>query len=192
MEPIIIQSTVRERWSPRVFMDIEIDNARVEALIEAARWAPSSRNSQPWRFIYATKDNGAIWHKLLDCLADGNKLWAQSASLLLLACAVTIDPVTHTARKHAWYDLGLAVSNLTFQANAMGIYVRNMGGFDPGKATGHFAIPDGIDPVVMLAAGYPDETIREHPLFAVTTRENRSRAEVGKLVYKDSWDDLIW
>jgi nitroreductase len=191
MEQFDILPTLRERWSPRVYKDIEINDEQILSLIEAARWAPSSRNSQPWRFIYATKNNSETWNKLIDSLTDFNKVWVKSASHLMLACVVKVD-LAGRDRKHAWYDLGLAIGNLTFQANSMGIYVRNMGGFEPTKAIQNFSIPDTIEPVVMLALGYPDETVKEHELFEVTTKENRRREETSKLIFENSWDNLIW
>jgi nitroreductase len=83
-----IHPLIEERWSPRVFKNIELNDQQIELLFEAARWAPSSRNSQPWRFVYASKSNSVTWLKLVDCLTDFNKDWVQSASHLILACVV--------------------------------------------------------------------------------------------------------
>ena len=192
MTQITILPQLGDRWSPRVFKDVQIGEQQMKTLIEAARWAPSSRNSQPWRFIYASKKDTENWGKLLDCLVDSNKAWARYASHLLLACVVKIDPATNRPRKHAWYDLGLAMANLTFQANSMGIFVRNMGGFEVEKAVVNFSIPETIEPVVMMALGYPDETIKKHPEFDVPLKENRKREELGKLIYTGSWEEMNW
>jgi nitroreductase len=192
MKHIDILPLIKERWSPRVFKDIIIEDQKVEQLIEAARWAPSSRNSQPWRFVIAKKSNTETWHKLVDCLTDFNKEWAISASHIMLACVVKVDPSTGNHRNHCWYDLGLAIGNLTFQANSMGIFVRNMGGLDPEKAVSYFNIPESIEPVVMLAIGYPDEGIQMHPKFEVPIKTDRKREPIEKLIFNSSWDKIIW
>lgn len=191
MEQFDIHPILTNRWSPRVFKDIQIDEQQLVTLFEAARWAPSSRNSQPWRFIYASKRNPEIWNKLIDTLTDFNKEWVKSASHLILASVVKVD-LAGRERKHAWYDLGLAIGNLTFQANSNGIYVRNMGGFEPTKAISHFSIPATVEPVVMLALGYPDESVNKHELFEVPRKEDRKREELSKLIFEDSWDNLLW
>jgi nitroreductase len=191
MENIEIIPQVKQRWSPRTFKNIELTEQQIISLIDAARWAPSSRNNQPWRFILAGK-NGKHWEKLLDCINEGNKIWAKEASLLILGCTVKIDPLSGNTRKHAWYDLGQAVSNLTYQANSMGIFIRNMGGFSTEKAIANFSIPPSVEPVIVLAAGYPDDTVTQNPYFEVPVKENRKRIEVSQLIYTDSWDDLLF
>jgi len=187
-----IHPLIEERWSPRVFKNNELNDQQIEMLFEAARWAPSSRNSQPWRFVYASKSDSVTWLKLVDCLTDFNKDWVQSASLLVLACVVKVDPSNGRTRNHSWYDLGLAVANFTFQANSQGIFVRNMGGFESDKAIGNFGIPESIEPVVMLAVGNPDEQVISHPKFDVPAKSNRKREGLDKIIFTNSWDELLW
>jgi len=192
MEQFNLHPLISGRWSPRVFTSEVIDKEKISSLFEAARWAPSARNSQPWRFIYASKNDGERWVRLLDILTPSNKVWAQHASHLVLACVAKVDLSRNSIRKSALYDLGLAVANFTFQANSLGIFVRNMGGFEPSKAIQNFSIPSEIEPVVVLALGYPDETISSNPDFDVPIKTRRERADSNKFVFNGAWHDLIW
>jgi nitroreductase len=191
MENIEINSEIRNRWSPRIYSQETISESDILKLFEAARWSASSRNSQPWRFIYAHRGDMVIWPKLFDCLTDSNKLWVDKAPFLVLALVQKTDSRTGSIQKHAWYDLGLAIGNLTYQANSMGIFLRNMGGFDPEKAISNFIIPEMFEPVVMLTIGFPGEIENQNSEFLVPMGENRVRRNLSQLIYKGNWESLI-
>jgi len=143
-----------ERWSPRAFSDRPLTEEQALTLLEAARWAASCVNEQPWRFIWSLKDGSQRYQKLLDCLNHRNQEWAVDAPLLMLTLVQTT--FSDSGKKNRWceHDLGLAIGNLTTQASAMDLYVHNMGGFSQEKVRGHFALPENVEPVTMIAIGY--------------------------------------
>jgi len=191
MDTIEINSQIRNRWSPRNYSQKTISESDILKLFEAARWAASSRNSQPWRFIYAHLGDKVLGSKLFDCLTESNKVWVEKAPVLVLALVKKIDVKTGSIQKHSWYDLGLAIGNLTYQANSMGIYLRNMGGFDSKRAISNFNIPEMFEPVVMLTLGFPGEIENPNSEFFVPMGENRVRRSLSQLIYQGNWENMI-
>lgn len=149
---IPVHEFIAERWSPRSFDPThELEAEQALALMEAARWAPSAMNLQPWRFAIAYRGTSEF-DRFVATLAPGNNVWAPNASALILAAAVTKTAEgkdNHSAR----YDLGLAVSLLTVQAHAMGLHVHQMGGFDRAAVSSDLQLPEHVAPVVLLAVG---------------------------------------
>jgi nitroreductase len=148
-----IDELLQQRWSPRAFSDKMLTTEQVLTLFEAARWAASCNNEQPWRFIWSLKDGSEKYNKLFECLAPGNQEWVKTAPLLIMTLAVTHFP-NGKPNKWAPHDLGLAMGNLTTQASVMGLYVHNMAGFFPDKAREIFALPESLEPMTMAVAGY--------------------------------------
>ena len=148
-----IHQLIAERWSPRAFADRAIDPETVNKLLEAARWAPSAFNEQPWRFVYAHK-GGKGYADLLNVINSFNQTWASTAPLLVLAIARNEYTHNNAPNAHAKYDLGAAVANLTLQAMQEGVYVHQMAGFDAELARETFGIPTRYTPVAAIAAGY--------------------------------------
>src|SRR3712207_3327896 len=146
-----------ERWSPRALdprHELTVD--QLTALLEAARWAPSASNTQPWRFAVAQR--GSAEHAaVLEALAPGNQLWAHAASALVVAAAETTGP-DGADRPWAVYDTGQAVAHLTVQAHAEGLAVHQMGGFDRDRVTAVLDAPDAVVPLLLLALGRREET----------------------------------
>lgn len=176
-----VHELIRKRWSPRVFAARPVDEETILTLLEAARWAASSGNGQPWRFIYAAQADADRFGKLFDCLNEGNQEWAGAAPVLILALAKTRSERSGRPNRWALYDLGLAIGNLTTQATALDLYVRNMAGFSAERARQHFALPDDIEPVVMIAAGYLgdlDQLPEEIKQRELAPRERRPLAEL--------------
>ena len=141
---------LRSRWSPSVFDDAhELRTAEVETLLAAARWAPSSGNSQPWRFVVAPRGSAAH-AALVPHLSRGNAGWVPRASLVLVAgCEVVDVKDPDTAR----YDLGQAVAHVTLQAAAMGLWAHQFGGFDKPAAAAALGVPDHVRLVAGVAIG---------------------------------------
>ena len=125
---------IAERWSPRAFSQSDVDPAIVRSVLEAARWAPSAANRQPWNFIVASARDADAHQKLLDVLFDMNARWARHAPILMLVVASQYSDREGNLTSRSLYDAGLAVGALTFQAGHHGLVVHQMGGFDAAKA----------------------------------------------------------
>ncbi len=147
-----IHPLLARRWSAKQFdpsRAIPVD--QLHRLLEAARWAPSSRNSQPWRFLVARRHERAFT-RLLATLSASNRSWAQHAAALILVAAQTVDHQGLRWR-FAAYDVGGAVAQLTVQAQAEGLAVCQMGGFDATAVAAEFSLGPDLEPLVVLAAG---------------------------------------
>jgi nitroreductase len=174
-----------ERWSPRAWSDEPVSTDQTRALFEAARWAASAMNGQPWRFVAGHRGD-STWTALHDALMPGNQPWAERAPLLVLAVAQTADG-EGAPRPTAPYELGLAVSQLTVQAHAEGLHVHQMGGFSHEAVEQAFGLPASVTPYVVLAIGrYGDpetlpESYRERELAP------RTRLGLDELVFAGHW-----
>src|SRR5881394_2967613 len=125
-----IHELLRRRWSPRAFdPNKPVESEKLRACFEAARWAPSSFNEQPWSFIVATRDKPQEYAKLLACLVEKNQSWARSAPVLMIGATSLLWARNGKPNRHAFYDLGQAVAHLTVQATAQGLYLHQMAGF---------------------------------------------------------------
>lgn len=179
------------RWSPRAFDERSVDVALLRTLFEAARWAPSSNNEQPWRFLVASKDHAADWTRLFDCLVEGNRRWAVRAPVLVLSVASMQFEDDGKPNRHAFHDMGLATENLVLQATAHGLAAHQMAGFDVEKARADFDIPAGYEPVAIIAIGYPGdsavlpERLREREL------QPRSRRPIEEWTFLGRWGTPI-
>jgi nitroreductase len=152
-----IHPLLAQRRTFRAFSGARVEPDTLRALLYAARWAPSSMNQQPWSFIVATKQNKTEFDRLLSCLLEFNVVWAQHAPVLILSIAKLTFDANGEPNRHAFHDAGQAMAGLTFQANACGLNVCQMAGFDVVKAREMFAIPGNHEPVVAAAIGYPGE-----------------------------------
>lgn len=151
---------IRQRRSSRDFADRPLDSGVLDTLLEAARWAPSSVNEQPWRYLVATADQPQDFARFVSCLNPGNQVWASQAPLILLSVAKTQFTYNGKPNRHALYDTGQANMSLLIQATALGLTGRQMGGFDMAKTIETFQIPEGYEPVVFIALGYPGDGTR--------------------------------
>src|SRR5438105_6710452 len=172
-----------QRWSPRAFdAQHAVSDEALTALLEAARWAPSANNSQPWRFLVARRDQREF-ATLLGVLAAGNQVWAKNASVLILVAAETTDEAG-AVRSHALYDTGQAVAQLTAQAQAEGLVVHQMGGFDSAAAAAAFQLPDPLRPVVVVAIGQHEPQAVLPEAFAARESAPRTRLPLEQLVLR--------
>ena len=182
-----IHELLRQRWSPLAFSDQMILPADLNALFEAARWAPSCFNDQPWHFIVGTKEDPETFRKVLGCLVDRNVVWAQYAPVLLLT--VTRRHFAHNGHpnRHAWHDIGLAVGSMLVQAESLGIRVHQMAGFDPEQARDVFDIPEDYDAVTAIALGYPGEPDVLPEACRIRESAPRTRKPLKDFVYGGIW-----
>jgi nitroreductase len=181
-----VHELIRERWSALAFSDRSLEPQQILSLFEAARWAPSSFNGQPWSYLIASKDQPEEFARLASCLVDGNS-WAKRAPLLILAIAATNFTHNGQANKHAFHDVGLANENLVLQATAMGLVVHQMAGFHPDKARELYGIPDRQVPLTMLAAGYAGEASDLTEALRKREAAPRSRKPLKEQVFTGKW-----
>jgi nitroreductase len=141
-----------ERWSPRAYdPTAEVSTDALRTILEAARWAPSANNTQPWRFIVARRGTDAFT-SVHDALMGFNQAWADSAAVLIVNIAETAD-YEGTPRPWARYDLGQAVAHLTVQAQHDGLHTHQMGGFDGQQIAESFGLADNLEVVSITAIG---------------------------------------
>ena len=182
-----VHELIRERWSPRAFSEKAVPAEELRSLFEAARWAPSSNNEQPWAFIVGTKDDQATHTKLLTTLVEFNQIWAKQAPVLAIAVSELAFARNGHPNRNAFYDTGAAVADLTTEATSRGLLVHQMAGFDAHKATELFSIPNGWEPIAAFVLGYPGdpqslpETLRERELAS------RKRKPLADFVMSGSW-----
>jgi len=177
---------IRERWSPRAFAERSVEPEKIRSLLEAARWAPSSYNGQPWTYFVATKDEPEEFARLASCLVEGNA-WAKRAPLLLLSVAATHFAHNGEPNRHAFHDVGLATQNLVLQAQAMGLVVHQMAGFLPERACELYQIPVGQEPLAILAIGYPGEVSDLPERLRARETAPRSRKPLSDIAFSGKW-----
>jgi|SRR6185503_1437813 len=140
------------RWSPRAMSGEEISYDDLMGLFEAARWAPSSYNNQPWRFIYAMR-NTDHWQSLFSLLVDGNKIWAQNAAVIVAVISRKNFEFNEKPAITHQFDAGAAWENLALEATTRGLVTHGMQGFDYNTARKVLEVPDSFDVMAMIAIG---------------------------------------
>ncbi|MGC3980378.1 MAG: nitroreductase family protein [Steroidobacteraceae bacterium] len=143
-----------DRWSPRGMTGEAVSEAELHGLFEAARWAPSANNQQPWRFLYARRDT-SHWDTYVNLLFDGNRLWAQRAGALLLIVSHTFNEALKKPSSSNSFDAGAAWQNLALQGYHSGLAIHGMGGFDKERARELLKIPEIYHLEMMVAVGRP-------------------------------------
>jgi nitroreductase len=182
-----VHELIRERWSPRAFSDKEIAPADLRSLFEAARWAPSSSNEQPWVFIVASKHDKENFSKALQPLVEFNVNWAKHADVLGFAVAELAFAKNKTPNRNAQYDTGAAMSQLTTEATSRGIFVHQMAGFDPDTARDVFEIPAGWDAIAAFAIGYPGDPASLPQPYRDRETAPRVRKPIREFVMSGKW-----
>lgn len=182
-----IHDLLKRRWSPRAFSDLAVESDVLRSLLEAARWAPSSNNAQPWSFIVTTKDDEAVHGRLMACLMEGNIPWAQRAPVLLVSVARVFFEDGEAPNRHAFHDVGQAVANLSVQATALGLFVHQMAGFYPDKVRELYGIPKEFEPVAVVALGYPGDPESLPEKFRSRELAPRERKPLAEFVFAERW-----
>ncbi len=184
-----IHDIIEARWSPRAFdSNKPVSHEQLCALLEAARWAPSCFNDQPWRFIVcakATDESG--WQNAFTSLVEKNRLWAKNSPVLILA--VAMENFGHNGKPNRWamYDTGAASACLCLQASAMGLIVHQMGGFDADKTRDLFKLPDDCTPMSMMAVGYQADADTLDDDFKAAELAERVRAPLEERFFWGQW-----
>jgi nitroreductase len=182
-----INDLLATRWSPYGFSDQAVSTEDLCALFEAARWAPSSYNEQPWRYIIASKDNDEGFRQVLGCLREPNQAWAQYAPVLALGVASTQFERNGNDNAAALHDLGLAAANLSLEATARGLMVHQMIGIDPEKVRSTFNIPGGFQPLTALAIGYLGRPVELKEELLARDSYSRERRQIKEFVFSGAW-----
>ena len=177
---------VLERWSPRAFADRDVGQADLKKIFEAARWAPSCFNEQPWRFIVGHR-NSEAYKKISDALVPANQAWALNAPVLILSVAKTRFSNNDSPNYYALHDLGAADGFITLQAASMGIATHQMAGFDQAKAREAFAIPEMYAIGSVMALGYQGDPATLNERFQGQEQSPRSRKPLSEIALS-SWD----
>ena len=182
-----VNELIQNRWSPRAFSDKPVPQEVLRSLFEAARWAPSSNNEQPWAYIVATKDDAENFEKSLGALVEFNANWAKKAPVLVIAVAELAFAKNNAPNRNAQYDVGAASLQLCLEATARGLVVHQMAGFDPETAKEAYNIPQGWEPIAAMAIGYPGDA--SSLLEPLQSREKapRTRKRIREFVMSGQW-----
>jgi nitroreductase len=177
--PTSIHELIQSRWSPREFTDRPVEPEKLRILFEAARWAASCFNEQPWRFILATRAEPGQFEKVLGLLMEKNQQWAKSAYALGFSTGKKIFTHNAVPNRFGLHDTGAATANLATQATALGLRAHFMGGFDAQRARAEFHVPEDFEIGAAFAIGYIDE--------AGTMPAPRTRKALDEIVFSGDW-----
>jgi nitroreductase len=176
-----------ERWSPYGFQDRPVSEADLRSLFEAARWAASSYNEQPWNYLVATSENSAEFGRLLSCLVEANQTWAKQAPVLVLGIVSLRFARNNQDNRAAVHDLGLAAGNLLAEATTRGLSVHQMIGILPDKARELYQIPEHFEAWTAMAIGYKADPTKLPDALRERDVAPRQRKPLNKFVFTGRW-----
>jgi nitroreductase len=182
-----IHNLISHRWSPRAFDPKPVPIDALRSLFEAARWAPSSSNEQPWAYLVATKDNAEEFEKLTSVLVEFNANWAKHAPVLALAVYEKNFAKNNSPNRNGEYDTGAATAMLCIEATARGLFVHQMAGFDPEKARELYGIPAGWEAIAAMAIGYPGDASKLPAPLDAREVAPRERKPIREFVMTGQW-----
>jgi len=182
-----IHEILRHRWSPRAFDPRPVEAEKLRALFEAARWAASSYNAQPWYYIVATKDDPENFKRVLSCFIEFNQSWAKDAPVVAISVAAMRFPNNNQPNRHAFHDVGQASANLALQATALGLQIHQMAGLSPEKAREVFLIPDDYEAVAGITIGYPGDPASLPGELRKREEAPRERKLLNSFVFTGEW-----
>ncbi|HLX96998.1 MAG TPA: nitroreductase family protein [Verrucomicrobiae bacterium] len=182
-----IQPALAERWSPYGFEDRPVSAADLRSLFEAARWAASSYNEQPWNYLVATRENSQEFGRLLSCLVEANQAWAKVAPVLVLGIVSLQFAKNKQDNRAAVHDLGLAAGNLAVEATARGLSVHQMIGILPDKAREIYRIPAHFEAWTAMAIGYKADPAKLPELLKERDLAPRQRRPLSEFVFTGQW-----
>ena len=177
-----VHDLIRDRWSPRAFASKPVSREAIASILEAGRWAASTNNSQPWRWVVASSDQPDAHAAALDCFAPGNQRWAKAAPVYVFALARKTFEANGNPNGHAWHDTGAAGAQMVLQAGALGLVVHTAGGIDRDKIRQTYSVPDGYDICCAFAIGYQGDADQLIEELAERERAPRVRKPLDELV----------
>ena len=183
-----IHEMIANRWSPYAFADRFVSTEDLRSVFEAARWAASSYNEQPWYFLVAHSEDDAEFRRMLGCLLDANQGWAKFAGVLLLTVSQETFSRNGTPNRVYQHDLGQAAAHFALQATAQGLAVHQMAGIHIGKIRAEYQIPDGFSPQTAIAVGYAAKqpAAGQEELIGRDSAP-RQRKPLSEFVFKGGW-----
>jgi nitroreductase len=179
-----VEHLIRRRWSPRAFADKEVSADDLKKLFEAARWAASSFNEQPWRFLVGRRGD-ETYKKIFGALVEFNQSWAKSAPVLVLSVAKKTFSASGQPNRYGLHDTGAATTLLSLQATANGLHTHSMAGFDAEQARASFAIPSDYDIGAVTALGYFGDPESLPDQMQKTEVAPRQRKPLEEFVFSD-------
>src|SRR4029077_14243013 len=182
-----VHELIRERWSPRAFADKAVPQDVLRSIFEAARWAPSSYNEQPWAYLVASREDKENFEKMLSVLIEFNANWAKSAPVLAIAVAELAFANNNAPNRNAHYDTGTSTALLSVEATARGLAVHQMAGFDPEKARQVFGIPADWEAIAAIAIGYPSDASSLPAPLKEREMAPRTRKPIAEFVMAGHW-----
>jgi nitroreductase len=182
-----IHEILAHRWSPRAFDARPVEAEKLRALFEAARWASSAYNAQPWNFIVATKDDAANYKRVLECFVEFNQGWAKDAPVVAISVAGTTFQHNGQPNRHSYHDVGQAAATMALQASALGLQIHQMAGILPDKARETFHIPEGYEAVAGIALGYPGDPASLSDQLRERELGPRQRKPASSFVFTGEW-----
>ena len=184
-----IHELLARRWSGRAIDPTRrVSREQITALCEAARWAASCYNDQPWRFLVFDRfTDAAAWQQAFDCLGEWNQKWVKQSPVLLIACAN--NNFDYNGKPNRWgsHDTGAAGQNLYLQATAFGLFAHPMGGFDMDKVRATFKIPEQFTPMTMVAVGHPAPAETLDVEYRDAELADRTRQALGERFFDGQW-----
>ncbi len=182
-----IHDLLAERWSPYGFEDRSVAEADLRSLFEAARWAASSYNEQPWSYFVASRENPTEFTRLLSCLVEANQAWAKAAPVLALGVVSLRFARNNKDNRAAVHDLGLAAGNLLVEATARGLCVHQMIGILPDKAREVYQIPEHYEAWTAMAIGYKADPAKLPDALKERDLTPRQRKPLSQFVFTGKW-----
>ena len=185
-----VHELIARRWSPCGFSARPVLASDLCSLFEAARWAASSYNEQPWSYIVATRDNPDEFERMLSCLVETNRDWAAAAPVLVISVARLNFARNGRPNAAALHDLGLAAGNLSLEATARGLSVHQMIGISPETARELYEIPADAQAVTAMAIGYADDPENLSEALRKRDLAPRTRKPITSFVFSGRWDEV--
>ena len=182
-----ILQILSNRWSPYGFEDRPVAEDDLCALFEAARWAASSYNEQPWNYLVATRNNSSEFERLLSCLVEANRAWAKAAPVLVLGVVSLRFAKNDQDNRAAVHDLGLASGNLVVEATARGLSVHQMIGILPDQARKIYQIPEHYEAWTAMAIGYKANPATLPEALKARDLTPRQRKPLNEFVFTGLW-----
>ena len=192
MKTELILEIIQERWSPYSFSAAPVEDVKLKAMFQAAGFAPSCNNEQPWIFVFTTRQNEKVFNDYLGFLNESNRIWAKNAYALIIGMARNTFSKSGKANRYAFYDTGMAVSNLLLQALAMDIYVHQMGGYSVSGVRKYFRLDDKIDPVSVMAVGYRGSGESLPAELFKRDERRRSRKSVNEYTFRNGLSNVAF